>query len=128
MRRNKKRKFWRNRRGQGLTEYAMLIALVSLGLVLLLGRFRNAIGNTVKNSTTAMNAVANIQQEGGNAATAGGPGGLGSFLNSLLGAATAGLGAAANALTNTGAPGSAVSNFLSQIQNAIGNTGFIGGI
>ena len=28
--------------GQGLTEYAILIATVSLGLILLLGSFRNA--------------------------------------------------------------------------------------
>ncbi len=125
MRRNKKRKFWRNRRGQGLTEYAMLIALVSLGLVLLLGRFRNAIGNTVKNSTTAMNAVANIQQEGGNAAGAGGQSGLGSFLNNLLGAATAGLNAASTSLANAGSPlnpvGTAASNALSGLAALLAN-------
>ena len=33
MRRQKR--IWRNRRGQGLTEYALLICLVSLGLILL---------------------------------------------------------------------------------------------
>jgi Flp pilus assembly pilin Flp len=119
MRRFKKRKFWRNRRGQGLTEYAMLIALVSLALVLLLGRFRNAIGNTVKNSTTAMNAVSNIQQEQGNAATAGGPSGLGSFLNSLVGAATAGLNAASTSLAGTGAPASPISTGLAGLANLI---------
>ena len=60
----RKRKLWRNRRGQGLTEYALLICLVSLGLILMLGRFRNAIGNSLKNSTTAANSVSTIAQAG----------------------------------------------------------------
>ena len=59
----------RNRRGQGLTEYALLICLVSLGLVLLLGRFRNAIGNSLKNSTTCANGVSVIAQANGGGAT-----------------------------------------------------------
>jgi Flp pilus assembly pilin Flp len=123
MRRNKKRKFWRNRRGQGLTEYAMLIALVSLGLVLLLGRFRNAIGNTVKNSTAMMQAVSNIQQEGGNASSAAAGGGLAGFLSSLLGAATAGLTAASTSLAGTGAPASPVSTGLAGLASFLSGLG-----
>jgi Flp pilus assembly pilin Flp len=79
-----KKRSWRNRLGQGLTEYALLIALVSLGLILLLGRYRNSLGNSLKNSATCMNATVPITQEpvagGGGASTActtGGTGGTG---------------------------------------------------
>jgi pilus assembly protein Flp/PilA len=37
--------FWTDESGQGLTEYALIIALVSIGLILVLILFRNAIGN-----------------------------------------------------------------------------------
>jgi pilus assembly protein Flp/PilA len=46
---------WSDESGQGLTEYALLIALVSLGLIVLLGNYRNAIGNVFKNATTVLN-------------------------------------------------------------------------
>jgi Flp pilus assembly pilin Flp len=79
-----KKRSWRNRLGQGLTEYALLIALVSLGLILLLGRYRNSIGNSLKNSATCMNATVPVVQEpiaggGGGAAPCanGGTGGTG---------------------------------------------------
>ena len=44
----------RDRSGQGLTEYAILIATVSLGLILLLGSFRNALGNVFRNSRNTL--------------------------------------------------------------------------
>lgn len=113
MRRQKK--LWRNRRGQGLTEYALLICLVSLGLILLLGRFRNAIGNTVKNSTVAMNSVSTIQQAAGN--TGGTNGNTNGFINGLVNAATAGLNAAGNTL------GSPLGNALSGLANLIAGIG-----
>lgn len=37
--------FWTDESGQGLTEYALIIALVSIGLILILIIFRNAIGD-----------------------------------------------------------------------------------
>jgi pilus assembly protein Flp/PilA len=37
--------FWTDESGQGLTEYALIIALVSIGLILILIIFRNEIGN-----------------------------------------------------------------------------------
>ena len=37
--------FWTDESGQGLTEYALIIALVSIGLILILIAFRNAIGD-----------------------------------------------------------------------------------
>jgi Flp pilus assembly pilin Flp len=55
-------RLWRNRAGQGLTEYAMLIALVSLGLILLLGRFRNSLGNSYRNSTCVLNGNSAVRQ------------------------------------------------------------------
>jgi pilus assembly protein Flp/PilA len=49
------RTFWNDEQGQGLTEYALLIALVSLGLITLLGLYRNAIGNVFRNATVVLN-------------------------------------------------------------------------
>lgn len=48
------RTLWNDEQGQGLTEYALLIALVSLGLITLLGLYRNAIGNVFKNARTVL--------------------------------------------------------------------------
>ncbi len=56
------RKLWNDESGQGLTEYALLIALVSLGLITLLTAYRNAIGNVFKNATTVLNSNSNITQ------------------------------------------------------------------
>ena len=36
--------FWADESGQGLTEYALIIALVAIGLILILISFRDAIG------------------------------------------------------------------------------------
>jgi len=36
--------FWADESGQGLTEYAAIIALVSIGLMLVLIAFRNELG------------------------------------------------------------------------------------
>ena len=41
--------FWTDETGQGLTEYALIIALVSIGLIVILIIFRNAIGDVFKN-------------------------------------------------------------------------------
>ena len=48
------RNLWNDEQGQGLTEYALLIALVSLGLITMLGLYRNAIGNVFRNATTVL--------------------------------------------------------------------------
>lgn len=45
---------WKDESGQGLTEYALLIALVSLGLILLLGSYRNALGNIFRNARNTL--------------------------------------------------------------------------
>jgi pilus assembly protein Flp/PilA len=37
-------RFWHEDGGQGLTEYAMILALVSIGLIAVLVVFRDAIG------------------------------------------------------------------------------------
>lgn len=38
------RRFWDDESGQGLTEYALVLALVSVGLIAVLVLFRDAIG------------------------------------------------------------------------------------
>ncbi|MDX1647888.1 MAG: Flp family type IVb pilin [Longimicrobiales bacterium] len=38
------KRFWTDDSGQGLTEYALIIALVALGLIAVLYVFRNQIG------------------------------------------------------------------------------------
>lgn len=37
-------RFWNEESGQGLTEYALILALVSIGLIAVLVVFRDAIG------------------------------------------------------------------------------------
>jgi Flp pilus assembly pilin Flp len=56
------RNLWNDESGQGLTEYALLIALVSLGLITLLLGYRNAIGNVFKNATAVLNGNSVINQ------------------------------------------------------------------
>ena len=55
------RNLWKDESGQGLTEYALLIALVSLGLIVLLGTYRTAIGNVFRNSSNVLNNNATIR-------------------------------------------------------------------
>jgi pilus assembly protein Flp/PilA len=45
---------WNDEQGQGLTEYALLLALVALGLIILLGNYREAIGNVFTEATTTL--------------------------------------------------------------------------
>lgn len=52
----------RDESGQGLTEYAILIATVSLGLILLLGSFRNALGNVFRNSASTVRNNSTVVQ------------------------------------------------------------------
>jgi pilus assembly protein Flp/PilA len=54
---------WNDEQGQGLTEYALLIALVSLGLILLLGSYRNALGNVFRNARNVLNSNSTVPQE-----------------------------------------------------------------
>ena len=53
---------WNDESGQGLTEYALLIALVSLGLILLLGSYRNALGNMFRNARNTLQNNASVIQ------------------------------------------------------------------
>ena len=55
-------KLFGNRSGQGLTEYALLIALISLGLILALGRYRNTLGNVFRNSYNTLRNNATVIQ------------------------------------------------------------------
>ncbi|MBT8395704.1 MAG: Flp family type IVb pilin [Gemmatimonadetes bacterium] len=46
---------WTDESGQGLTEYALIIALVSIGLIIILIIFRNAIGLVFSKISSALN-------------------------------------------------------------------------
>ena len=46
--------FWADESGQGLTEYALIIALVSLGLILVLLAFRNELGDVFDRISTTL--------------------------------------------------------------------------
>jgi len=48
-------KFWNDEVGQGLTEYALIIALVAVGLIGILILFRNEIGNVFNRAKTELN-------------------------------------------------------------------------
>jgi pilus assembly protein Flp/PilA len=48
-------KFWSEDSGQGLVEYALIIALVAVGLIAILLVLRNSIGNVFNNAATQLN-------------------------------------------------------------------------
>jgi Flp pilus assembly pilin Flp len=51
---------WRDESGQGLTEYAVIIALVAVGLLLVLVAFREAIAQVFRDTTAELgNATVN---------------------------------------------------------------------
>ena len=50
--------FWTDESGQGMAEYAVLIALITLALILLINPFREAIGNVFTAVTGALNTAA----------------------------------------------------------------------
>ncbi len=50
-------KFWNDESGQGLTEYALIIALVAVGLIGILVLFRNEIGNVFNRAKTELNSA-----------------------------------------------------------------------
>lgn len=56
------KELWNDESGQGLTEYALLLALVSLGLILLLGSYRNALGNVFRNARNVLNNNSSVPQ------------------------------------------------------------------
>ena len=47
--------FWSEESGQGLVEYALIIALVAIGLMVILLVLRNSIGNVFNNAATQIN-------------------------------------------------------------------------
>jgi pilus assembly protein Flp/PilA len=53
------RQFWQaflsDDTGQGLVEYALIIALVAVGLIVILLVLRNSIGNVFNNAATQLN-------------------------------------------------------------------------
>jgi pilus assembly protein Flp/PilA len=54
---------WNDESGQGLTEYAVIIALVAVGLLLVLIAFREAIAQVFRDTTSELgNATVNQAQ------------------------------------------------------------------
>jgi pilus assembly protein Flp/PilA len=49
------RSFWADDSGQGLVEYALIIALVAVGLIAILLVLRNSIGDVFNNAAAALN-------------------------------------------------------------------------
>ena len=49
------RTFWSDESGQGLVEYALIIALVAVGLIAILLVLRNSIGNVFNNAAVQLN-------------------------------------------------------------------------
>ena len=49
--------FWTDESGQGLAEYAVLIALITLALIAVITPFRNAIITVFNNVTAALQGV-----------------------------------------------------------------------
>jgi len=47
--------FWSDEAGQGLVEYALIIALVAVGLIAILLVLRNSIGNVFNNAAGQLN-------------------------------------------------------------------------
>jgi Flp pilus assembly pilin Flp len=67
--------------GQGLVEYALILALASLGLMLMLALLRNSIGNTFQvagNHVDVTGSIGGYGSETGGAAGGGTSGGVGS--------------------------------------------------
>lgn len=50
--------FWADESGQGLTEYALILALVSIALILVLIAFRDEIGRVFNAIRTELNSNA----------------------------------------------------------------------
>ena len=46
--------FWSDESGQGLVEYALIIALVAVGLIAILLVLRNSIGDVFNNASEAL--------------------------------------------------------------------------
>jgi pilus assembly protein Flp/PilA len=53
------KRFWSEDTGQGLTEYALILALVSIGLIAILVIFRDSIGGIFANIAQVLNAAPN---------------------------------------------------------------------
>ena len=50
-------RFWSDDSGPGLTEYALIVGLVSVGLILVLVAFRDEIGRVINAITTELRGV-----------------------------------------------------------------------
>lgn len=51
------KRFWKDESGQGLTEYALVLALISIGLIAVLIVFRDAIGRIFDKITDVLDGA-----------------------------------------------------------------------
>ena len=51
------KRFWQDESGQGLTEYALVLALISIGLIAVLIVFRDAIGRVFDRIVDVLDAA-----------------------------------------------------------------------
>lgn len=51
------KRFWNDESGQGLTEYALVLALISIGLIAVLIVFRDAIGQVFDRIVEVLNGA-----------------------------------------------------------------------
>jgi pilus assembly protein Flp/PilA len=53
---------WTDEQGQGITEYALLLVLVSLGLIVVMGEFRDELGSVFNEMSEELGDVTPIEQ------------------------------------------------------------------
>ena len=58
-------RFWRDDTGQGLTEYALIIALVAIGLIAILTLLRNSVGNVFNTTRNTLEGIPSTEYGGG---------------------------------------------------------------
>jgi pilus assembly protein Flp/PilA len=58
------RSLWHDESGQGLVEYALIIALVAVGLIAILLVLRNSVGNVFRNAATQLNNAPTVPYPG----------------------------------------------------------------
>jgi Flp pilus assembly pilin Flp len=102
----------RSRAGQAMIEYVIMLTLIAVGLVGMLGLFRNGIGNSFSSSSTSVQSATKIcpygvtnggsgvnsNGSGGNCTGAGGAGGL---IGGVAGGGGTGGGSAGNPIGGT---------------------------
>jgi pilus assembly protein Flp/PilA len=59
-------RFWNDESGQGLTEYVLIIALVAVGLIAVMGLFRDELGRVFDTAIDELETAQSQQYESSN--------------------------------------------------------------